>query len=81
MKIANRFGLPLKALHGPFTLATHTGNEEKRFISSRKEILSGHKQSPCVIAKSRHGPPLWHPIQALWPCRARKASPPQITVE
>jgi len=41
-QIAERFGIHPQNVHGHITLATYIGDDEERFISSCKSILSGY---------------------------------------
>lgn len=50
-KIAERFGFPSQNVHGHITLATYLGDEEARFISSCKAILSGYRKFPVCYDK------------------------------
>lgn len=43
-RLAEPFGAPPKNVHGHITLATYIGEDEGRFISSCKSILSGYKR-------------------------------------
>lgn len=47
-KLTDSFGIPPRNVHGHITLATYTGDDEGRFISSCKTVLSGYgKFSVC----------------------------------
>lgn len=47
-KLTEGFGIPPRNVHGHITLATYTGDDEERFISSCKTVLSGYgKFSVC----------------------------------
>ena len=68
-QISKRFGIPPRNVHGHITLATYIGDEEDRFISSCKTILSDYKKlsicyekievfasSSVIVAVPRIGP-------------------------
>ena len=50
-RIAERFGYPPKNVHGHITLATYIGDDEEKFISSCKTILSGFGKFPVYYDK------------------------------
>lgn len=50
-QIAEHFGIPSQNVHGHITLATYIGNDEERFISSCKRILSNHGKFPVYYDK------------------------------
>lgn len=51
VQTAERFGYPPKEVHGHITLAAYIGDDEERFISSCKEILSKHRRFPVYYDK------------------------------
>lgn len=56
-KLTEAFGIPPRNVHGHITLATYTGNEEDRFISSCKAVLFGYEKFSVCYDKIE----VWHP--------------------